>query len=188
MRAVAVKQAPAAPPPSPEAQKLLEQLRDIHEPAPVSWWPPAPGWWLLALVILACAVGVYVWWRHRRRQRLHNRYRVEAVRLLQSIDIGERTALQEINEILKRVAVTTFGRSDCGNLTGLPWLEFLADSAAIPCPDPARKAVLEHLYRADTIDKSASEAFRRYAVEWVKRHGEKHSRPPIPGTVEASNV
>lgn len=188
MRSLALKQAQAAPPPSPEAQKLLEQLRDIHEPAPINWWPPAPGWWLLALVLLACAIGIYLWLRHRRRQRLHNRYRVEAVRLLQSLDTSARTATQEINEILKRVAVTTYGRKNCGNLTGRHWLDFLQSSAEIDCPTTARKAVLEHLYRTDTVDKSANESFRRYAVEWVEQHKERPSHSATPEAAEAASV
>ncbi|SDZ78922.1 DUF4381 domain-containing protein [Microbulbifer marinus] len=188
MNATVLKQAQAAPPPSPEAQKLLEQLRDIHEPAPISWWPPAPGWWLLALLLLACAAGVYLWLRHKRQQRLHNRYRVEAVELLRSVDAGARMAPQEINEILKRVAVTTYGRTACGNLTGRPWLDFLQDSAEIECPDAVKKVVLQHIYRADNTDKAGNEAFRNYAIEWVQRH--RQSRPAIAQaeTAEAGSV
>jgi hypothetical protein len=36
------------------------QLRDIHGPDPVSWWPPAPGWWLLALGTILC---LWLLWR-----------------------------------------------------------------------------------------------------------------------------
>ena len=30
----------------------LDQLEPLIAPAPISWWPPAPGWWLLALLAL----------------------------------------------------------------------------------------------------------------------------------------
>ena len=52
---------------------LLSQLRDIHSAAPVSWWPPAPGWWVLGLLLL-----VLLAWLGRRvvaHYRVHQRRR-----------------------------------------------------------------------------------------------------------------
>jgi len=46
----------------------LAQLRDIHIPDSVSWWPPAPGWWGLVVIIFVAMVLVWLW-RRRRRQR-----------------------------------------------------------------------------------------------------------------------
>ncbi|WP_444921883.1 DUF4381 domain-containing protein [Microbulbifer sp. CnH-101-G] len=156
-------------PPSPEAQDLLAQLHDIQEPAPVSWWPPAPGWWLLALLILLSLLGITLWIRHRRKQAERNRYKIEAVALLNAVDVSRPEATGEINEILKRVAVTTFSRAHCGNLIGSAWLGFLENSASLKCPDEAREALLEQLYRGSSKPEN-SEAFRQYAIQWVLQH------------------
>ncbi|HET9483332.1 MAG TPA: DUF4381 domain-containing protein, partial [Xanthomonadales bacterium] len=46
------------------------QLRDIHLPAEPSWWPPAPGWWLLAILVIAALVFLVRFaWRKRRELR-----------------------------------------------------------------------------------------------------------------------
>ena len=38
------------------APNPLDQLADIHLPDPVSWWPLAPGWWML----LGLAVSIFI--------------------------------------------------------------------------------------------------------------------------------
>ena len=57
----------------------LAQLRDIHLPDPISGWPPGPGWWLLALLLLTVLAVLGTWlWRRRRE----NAWRREATETL----------------------------------------------------------------------------------------------------------
>lgn len=51
-------------------EEILSQLRDIHEAKPPSWWPPAPGYYLLVLLfLLALLLGLFII-RLRKRWRL----------------------------------------------------------------------------------------------------------------------
>ncbi|MBB3061477.1 DUF4381 domain-containing protein [Microbulbifer rhizosphaerae] len=172
-----MQQAQPSPQLSKEAQELLAQLRDIHEPAPVGWWPPAPGWWLLGALILTAVAAAIFFWHRRRKIRARNRYRVEAVRLLQDVAPANPRAVEQINEILKRVAVASFGRPACGNLTGRRWIEFLENSSDSELPAEAREALLEHLYRRpdknpewDQKLRDCTVALRDCAIQWVESH------------------
>ncbi len=57
----------------------LERLHDIAVPPSVSWWPPAPGWYVVgAIVFVLLGVSVLTMIDHWRR----NRYRREALKEL----------------------------------------------------------------------------------------------------------
>lgn len=43
------------------------ELRDVHVPH-VPWWPLAPGWWVVLLLVLAFAVFAVWAWRQRIRR------------------------------------------------------------------------------------------------------------------------
>ncbi|HAZ78530.1 MAG TPA: hypothetical protein DCX08_01220 [Porticoccaceae bacterium] len=61
----------------------LAKLRDIHLPEPISWWPLAPGWWILVL----STMGLLIWLiivLFRRYQT--NLYRREALQKLKFIE------------------------------------------------------------------------------------------------------
>lgn len=106
------------------------ELRDIHLPPEPPFWPPAPGWWLLALLFVAALAWVSwrlyrAWQSRRRRRRL-----VEEVehRLAEAAaaDPVQRLALQ--SELLRRWARRF--RPQAVGLTGQAWLDALDEGLA----------------------------------------------------------
>jgi hypothetical protein len=105
----------------------LQGLRDIHLPSPVSFWPPAPGWWILAALVLVLIVaGFWLWRRYQRRA-----YRRSALKQLQQLQLAlqqgqaEATILADLSVLLRRTAISRYGRQQVASLHGKDWLTFL---------------------------------------------------------------
>ncbi|HVL02481.1 MAG TPA: DUF4381 domain-containing protein [Dongiaceae bacterium] len=138
-------------------QAVTEQLRDIHLPNPIGWWPPAPGWWLLLLLSLALIAGALIW-RKLRFQRLA--YKREALAEWQSIharylhDKDNARLLTELSILLKRTCITRYGRGETAGLAGEPWLDFLDQTGR--CKDftkgPGRALVDQRFSPRPTLD------------------------------------
>jgi len=197
MRLLAAQQAAPvptpAPPPAPqqmtpEMQQLLDQLKDIHEPAAIGWWPLAPGWWVAAGILLALIFAIAVLLLRVRQQRRKNQYRTEGVRLLKAVNIRAPRAVEEINILLKRVAVVTFGRKRCAALTGNNWIQFLQQTAQPSMPESAQRALLESLYRTEPPAATDIAALQNYAVEWVRAHQKEPAAAPQQKLQEANGV
>lgn len=111
------------------AADALQQLRDIHVPEVPSWWPPAPGWWLVAALLLGAVVWVI--WRGRRARR--RREPIRAARSLyarvyeryRSGEISGREYLNQSNEVIKRALIHGLGEREARRATGRAWLELL---------------------------------------------------------------
>lgn len=116
----------------------LAALRDITVPEAVSWWPLAPGWWLLIGLLMASLA--YAGWRLWQLY-LARRYLREARLLMaaigQQLQAGRAAPvlLAEIIELLRRVALQ---RGDLGHATGLSATEFLT---ALNRAHPAKTAL-----------------------------------------------
>ncbi|MGE5152963.1 MAG: DUF4381 domain-containing protein [Bdellovibrio bacteriovorus] len=123
MSGASSSRAPLAP-----ASDPLAGLRDWHLPEPVSWWPPAPGWWLVAglsLILMAVAAR---WWRARRRRTAPLRAALSELAALRSGREGERDGRRfaaQISGLLRRLALVLYPREQVAGLTGPAWLAFL---------------------------------------------------------------
>ena len=109
---------------------LLSQLRDIHGAPPASWWPPAPGWWVLAflLMVVLTWVGRKLLARYRRHKRRKSML-AWVDHLNATIDPGRepQAYLSTVNRIFKLVALRAFPAQQCAVMAGSEWAAFLMD-------------------------------------------------------------
>ncbi len=107
----------------------LKQLRDLHLPEPPGLWPPAPGWWMLAILVAAALIALAIRIYRTRRRARPLRLAVGALdRLLadnRDARLSPRDFANAVNELLKRALIYGARRSDAAPLTGAAWLTYL---------------------------------------------------------------
>lgn len=111
---------------SPETN--LAQLRDVHLPDPLSIWPPAPGWFLLAALIIGGMLGiVYIIYRHWKKQTPKRQALKQLNELAFRYQQNKQAALiiPELSILLRRLALAYFPRIETAGLCGNEWLTFL---------------------------------------------------------------
>ena len=106
-------------------------LRDIHLPEPVSWWPPAPGWWLLLFTIALIILGAYIMRRIHQRRSLHRTVMGELQMIREQYDENrdKLELVQALSTLMRRASISFYQREDSAGLTGERWLRHLDSTA-----------------------------------------------------------
>lgn len=109
------------------AASPLEALRPLHAAPPPALWPPAPGWWLLAVLLLALfAAAAFRGWRYYRRQRFRRHVFAELERITNEYsDESAPEFLANMGILLRRIALRRYPPEQVAALTGGDWLQFL---------------------------------------------------------------
>ncbi len=107
----------------------LAELRDITLPIPPDWWPPAPGWWLLLLLAVLVALQLIRTLRQflnkkRPFKQAHNAI-AEHHRAFVSDSLPADEYIEQLNQLLKRVALYATDDFAAAPLSGDNWLAYL---------------------------------------------------------------
>jgi hypothetical protein len=103
-------------------------LRDLHLPEAIGWWPLAPGWWFLIMILLAGIV--YLSYRSIQKWRRNAMRRVALMELSRiqreyKKGVDEITLAIELSELLRRTMLAYAPRIEVAGLTGKRWLQWL---------------------------------------------------------------
>lgn len=106
-------------------------IHDIHLPAAVSAWPPAIGWWLLAVILCLVALIIFKLVQLKKHYKAPPAYKKIALREMQLLetrfknDEASTEYLREVSGLLRRIALSYLPRESVAGLTGAQWIEQL---------------------------------------------------------------
>ncbi|WP_440808212.1 DUF4381 domain-containing protein [Pseudomonas syringae] len=160
----------------------LDQLQPLIAPDAVGFWPLAPGWWVLLLLIPAAGWGL--WCLRRllpvkagkvRSEQPLDPVRVAALAELASLPKPYDGApagawLQQINGLLKRLCRNHYPHSQSHTLNGRKWLAFLDNRC--PAAGLTRWMILvEGAYKPECkLDDKAITGLTQAVDTWIRKH------------------
>jgi len=160
---------------NPPATPLLE-LRDIHAAPPPGLWPPAPGWWVLAILLAALLVLGLLWLRRRiRARRFRQQVMLELDRISKRYEDSHAGLVAETGVWLRRVALHRYPAEQVASLTGSAWLEFLdaTGGAGEFCNGVGQ--VLESGPYSPHVPAVAADSLLDLVRSWARKNLEAHA-------------
>lgn len=148
----------------------LAQLKDIHLPESIGWWPLAAGWYV-AIGLFCVFVASLCYWFYKKRRDAQAKN--QALRLLlQYTERYERErnaamTCAQVSELLKRVALAYFPRHDIASLHGEAWIHFLNQSARGVDFAAVKTLLLETPFKnTDSVDVTP---LLKNAESWIRQ-------------------
>ncbi|WP_169051573.1 DUF4381 domain-containing protein [Neptunomonas sp. XY-337] len=156
---------------TPDLSKL--DLKPLHLPEPIGWWPLAPGWWM---VLAALLVAALLWMMWLRRDRSSAAPAPRQLALMQWQQICEQYAQQDAaeqnaqwlvvqaNQLLKRVALAYEG-DRVARLSGTAWYRYLEQRANGAFATKPLEVLVSGPYRA--VDAPLDDNFIPAVTQWL---------------------
>jgi hypothetical protein len=110
-------------------------LKDIHLPEVSLWWPLAPGWWLL-LILVTLAIFYLprlLRWLRRKPVKTLSLRELERIRAEMLNGRDQQQVSQDISILLRRTVISYYGRAVGASITGKSWVEQLRQLSGKEC-------------------------------------------------------
>ncbi|MBF0622598.1 MAG: DUF4381 domain-containing protein [Magnetococcales bacterium] len=102
-------------------------LQPIHLPDPVSWWPLAPGWWLLLGLVCVSGLVAVGWLIYRKRRRVNRLLELELMRVEAAYakSGSDHQLARDVLVLIRRGCLALLPSQDVAGLTDAALLDFL---------------------------------------------------------------
>ena len=142
----------------------LPELRDIHLPEEVSFWPIGYGWWVILIAISATLILLKMWSYLRRKSK-----KLYALRQLKKLE-GKNSvkAAARVSEILRRICIYKYPQAV--SLSGDEWINFLTNQGKINLEDNIKDILINAPYMPNDLpDFAVNDMAKLYSFckSWI---------------------
>jgi Tfp pilus assembly protein PilO len=113
-------------------EALLAKLHDIYMPPPIGIWPLAVGWIVLLVmsILLLAWLGYFLCKRHRQQAAKRDALTLlDRYKQAYETEKNSQLSSMQVSELLRRVALVYFPRTEVAGLQGDAWIDFLTRNA-----------------------------------------------------------
>ena len=160
------------------ANDPLTELKDIHLPEAVSWWPPAMGWWLLLALGLSLFIVCIWWWQRRRKSNAYRRQALQELSKIYSHWLQNNDSyyfIHNVQLLLRRSALAAYPAQDIPALNGDRWAAWLQSSLPTSSAGADFTALGSGLYKAKQNTDNIQTLHQDCRL-WLEKHRPKKSR------------
>ena len=153
-----------------QLQQILEQqLRDVHLPEAISWWPLSTAWWVvIVLTVFALSYFGIRALQYRKRNRYRRIALNELKRHYKAWQTSEDSSsyIQGANQLLKRCMLPLNPLT--AKLSGQAWTDTLNRHSNKTLSEQTKLALTESIYQArPSVDIAA---LHQEITQWIKNH------------------
>lgn len=141
----------------------LDLMHDIILPPAISFWPLAPGWYALALILVSFIFYIS---QVRKEKYRRNFYRREALQRLKNLK-----DIPSVLSLLKGVALHHYSRESIASLSHNAWWDFIEIHSKVKADENIRTLSQEFLYnpKKKTSTKDV-ELMKHITKIWIQTH------------------
>jgi len=155
------------------AEASLDNLHDIIVPPAIGFFPLAPGWYIVLLLLLSLLFhfGYRYYQAYKKEQ-----YRRDAQEELEALNDKNRENSIALLGLAKRVGISAYGRESIAKLYGNMWWDFMQNHSKVSVGLELRASIEKLLYNEDTaFDESVFDAVFLMVSQWIETHKVTHN-------------
>ena len=143
---------------------------DILEPDPLPFTFETIGWKIVGAVLLIGAIVLFYKWLKLYQKNKYRREAIQKIQLIENQNSESQYKVNQLNIILKQVAIITFGREQVAQLYGNDWYAFLDSKNKKSGFAKYSANFSDAIYRDKEVDETILNSIYKLTKTWINEH------------------